>query len=171
MSPIESRSSRAFESDSPLTVTSASEVDLPKLPKLERLGIFHPWTERGFLDELDHSESRLLIARRDATGEPVGFLAARRCIDEAEIVRVVVDPSERQRGVATQLLIEAIRLLTIEGVHELFLEVREDNSAALGLYRKFSFRVLKQRPNYTPDGCTALVLKADSADLKWIAAA
>jgi ribosomal-protein-alanine N-acetyltransferase len=151
-------------------VENAAEAHVSHLLKLERLGISHPWTERGLLDELNHSDSRLLIARTGSSDEPIGYLAARKCVDQAEILRVVVDPSQRHRGVATRLLIEAIHLLMTEGIHAFFLEVREDNAPALGLYRKFSFRILHRRPNYYPDGCAALVLTADFEDLAWIAA-
>jgi ribosomal-protein-alanine N-acetyltransferase len=81
-----------------------------------------------------------------------------------------VDPAQRNRGAATLHLIEAFRLLITEGVHAFFMEVREDNAPAMGLYRKFSFRILHRRPNYYPDGCTALVLTANYEDLAWIEA-
>jgi ribosomal-protein-alanine N-acetyltransferase len=170
MSPSDSSPVEASATDSPLTVTHASEADLPHLLRLEKLCISHPWTERGFLDELNHSESLLLIARTAASAAPIGYLAARRCVDEAEILRVVVDPAQRNRGAARQLLISGFRLLITEGVRAFFMEVREDNAPALGLYRSLSFRVLHRRPNYYRDGCTALVLAADSEDLGWMAA-
>ena len=127
--------------------------------------MFHPWTETGLLDELQHPDSLLLIATLGARPEAIAYLAARRCAGEAEILRVVVVPSHRGRGIASRLLSAALEQLTREGTQDFFLEVREDNAAALSLYRKFSFRVLGRRSRYYPDGCAALVLKTAPGSL------
>jgi len=147
---------------SPFAVTCASLSDLPRLLELERQGMAHPWTETGLVEELRHAQSLLLIATLAAGPEPIAYLAARRCDREAEILRVVVDPSHRGRGIASHLLSTALEQLTHEGIRDFFLEVREDNLAALRLYQKFSFRVLARRFRYYPDGSAALILKSGS---------
>lgn len=145
---------------SPLAVTCASQGDLPRLMLLERQGMTHPWTETALVEELRHPESLVLIARLGASSEAIAYLAARRCGGEAEILRVVVNAPHRGRGIASRLLSTALEQLTHAGIRDFFLEVREDNGAALGLYQKFSFRVLARRSRYYPDGCAAVVLKA-----------
>jgi ribosomal-protein-alanine N-acetyltransferase len=165
MKPIDSRLEPMPTSASRLVVVCASQGDLPHLLRLERLGMTHPWTEPGLLEELRHPDSLMLIATLGATAGAIAFLAARRCSNEAEILRVVVDPSHRGRGIASRLLSAALEQLAHEGIQDFYLEVREDNAAALSLYEKFSFRVLARRSRYYPDGCAALVMKAGPGSL------
>jgi len=120
-----------------------------------------PCNSATLTEEIDHPGSHLLVASVEQTGKPVGYLAVRRLEGEAEILRLAVDPSHRNQGIAAQLLLTAFDNLATNGVHSCFLEVRADNDRALRLYRRFSFRVVHRRPNYYRDGCAALVLAAD----------
>ena len=43
----------------------------------------------------------------------------------------------------------------------MMLEVRRDNSPAIGLYRRFGFETISQRPNYYGGGIDALVMSVD----------
>ena len=85
--------------------------------------------------------------------------------DEAEILTIAVDPTERKRGVGRELLNEHLQQAAFAGARQLFLEVDEDNAAALALYRRFGFQQVGQRAGYyrRQDGrpATALILRRD----------
>ena len=80
--------------------------------------------------------------------ELVGLLQWRQLGAEAEILDLAVRLDHRRRGLASFLLqnfLEHISHLTILGI---FLEVRESNSAAIALYKKFGFQISGRRSNY-----------------------
>ena len=64
--------------------------------------------------------------------------------EESEILNLAVDPAFRGRGFAKALVQGAIRRLP--GVW--FLEVRESNAAAIGLYKSLGFQAAGRRENY-----------------------
>lgn len=57
-------------------------------------------------------------------------------------------PSYRRKGVAMKLLGELESLFRERGVAESRLEVREDNSAAIRLYKKFGYKVTDRLRGY-----------------------
>ncbi len=94
---------------------------------------------------------------------PAGFMLWRVVADEAEILSLGVLPSVRRHGIATALLEAAVVSLLAAGVASLFLEVAEDNRAALAFYRTHGFGAVGRRSRYyrRVDGqdADALVLK------------
>ena len=86
--------------------------------------------------------------------EDKGFILVRSAADEAEIITLATEPEQRRQGIAEQLLRHTVEQLKTEGITLLFLEVRENNEAAIGLYRKHHFTQTATRPAYygMPDG-------------------
>jgi len=93
-----------------------------------------------------------LIARANANA--VGFLLGRVASDEAEIISIGVAPEHRRQGIAARLLTGAGTHLRVCGALSLFIEVDQDNQAAIGLYAKHGFERVARRPGYynLPDG-------------------
>ena len=92
-------------------------------------------------------------------------MLSRRAVDEAEILTVVVDPSARRNGCGQRLLGAHLSRLAALGVTTVFLEVEEENVAALALYRRFGFvegptqETITPRPMgaaATPSSCDAI---------------
>lgn len=79
---------------------------------------------------------------------PVGFLLWRAVAGEAEILSLGVLPVARRRGIATGLLEAVTVSLLAAGVESLFLEVAQDNAAALAFYRRHGFAEVGRRPLY-----------------------
>jgi ribosomal-protein-alanine N-acetyltransferase len=90
----------------------------------------------------------------------VGFLVVRQvAADEREILNLAVDPAERRRRVARELLeSELWRPKT-----HWFLEVRASNSSAIKLYESAGFREAGRRESYYSNPLeTGIVMKFDS---------
>jgi|SRR6185295_1014290 len=123
------------------------------------------WSEPEFERLLSDQSVIAHIARADGgRGIIVGFLLSRIVADEAEILTVAVAPSERGRGLASQLLHRHLGRLAALGVAQVFLEVGEDNRSALRLYDRAGFRQVGQRAGYypRPEGTvSALTLKRE----------
>jgi ribosomal protein S18 acetylase RimI-like enzyme len=94
----------------------------------------------------------------EVDSEIVAVLQWRHLGEEAEILDVAVPARHRRRGYARFLLNNFLDLARERRIHELFLEVRESNEAALALYREFRFEATGRRPNYYRDPAEAAVL-------------
>jgi ribosomal-protein-alanine N-acetyltransferase len=111
---------------------------------------------------------RAVVTHRATVGGTLaGFIMSRQAADEAEILSVAVSRRRRGRGIARDLLTLHLRRLAALSARAVFLEVDENNTPALRLYRRAGFREVGRRPNYYPgtDGkpATALILRRDLA--------
>lgn len=111
---------------------------------------------------------RSVAAHRAIAGTAMaGFIMSRLAADEAEILSVAVARGWRGRGVARELLKRNLGRLAGLGVRTVFLEVDENNAAAISLYSRVGFSEISRRPNYYPTAtgpaAAALVLRRDLA--------
>lgn len=78
--------------------------------------------------------------------EPAGFLITRQAGDEAEILAIGVLERWRRRGIAGRLLSDVFAALRQSGIGVIYLEVGDDNAAALACYRAAGFEPAGRRP-------------------------
>jgi len=93
----------------------------------------------------------------DARG---GMVLARVAADEAEVLTLAVEPTQRRQGIATGLLSAAIDQARGRGARAMLLEVSVNNDAARALYARAGFVEVGRRPRYYADGSDALILRA-----------
>lgn len=107
-----------------------------------------PWTADAIASLLAHPASTSLIAVSGSPQEVAGFVIGQLAADEAEILSIGVMPDWQRIGLGS-MLVEGIARAARRGeAHKLFLEVAEDNGAALRLYRRLGFREVGRRPRY-----------------------
>ena len=102
------------------------------------------WSMESLRSQLDKNDSRCTVAVEDDT--IVGFLAFEQVLDEGSIVEVAVHPDHRRGGIARNLITSAIN--NAEGLHTVFLEVRESNTPAVKLYESLGFTQIAVRKGY-----------------------
>lgn len=83
-------------------------------------------------------------------GRLIAFASWQVVGDEATLLALAVDGDYRRRGCAQTLLLRSEARLRALGVQRWFLEVREGNAAALGLYQRFGYAVVGRRRDYYP---------------------
>ena len=82
-------------------------------------------------------------------GTPLtGFIIIRHTLDQAEILTIVTCPHQRKKGIARKLLGAAEQNLSAGGADIVFLEVAEDNEAAIALYKSCGYEAFGRRPAY-----------------------
>ena len=79
---------------------------------------------------------------------PEGFILLRVTADEAEIISIGVIPAARKKGLASRLLKKSIESAILNKTTKMFIEVAENNKAAISLYKTFGFRSIGKRPGY-----------------------
>jgi ribosomal-protein-alanine N-acetyltransferase len=90
-----------------------------------------------------------VITHRAMAGRAMaGFIMSRLAADEAEILSVASSPAWRGRGIGRALLALHMRRLAGLGARAIFLEVGENNTAALALYARTGFTEVSRRENY-----------------------
>ncbi len=72
---------------------------------------------------------------------------------------IATAPPYQRSGIATMMIVDAMRTLRSDGVKHISLEVAADNKPAQSLYRRFGFAPVGVRKNYYPvTGQDALVM-------------
>ena len=79
--------------------------------------------------------------------------------EEAELLRIAVDPAHRGGGLGRILLTACQHDLAAQGMSSLFLEVRASNAAAIRLYGACGWARCGLRPAYYPDGEDAALFR------------
>lgn len=100
-----------------------------------------PWEEHEFADLLRYPGSF-------ATGNSDCFALIRVTLDEAELLTIATRPDRQRRGLASSLMVQWQALAYERGARRAFLEVAEDNPAAIALYRHTGYDSCGSRPGY-----------------------
>jgi [ribosomal protein S18]-alanine N-acetyltransferase len=120
-----------------------------------------PWPARAFYAELEAKHIHYVAARAD--DKLVGYAGiarlGRRRPYEYEIHTIGVDPAFQGQGIGRGLLAE---LLEYASGGAVFLEVRTDNEAAIGLYESVGFVTVGMRKRYyRASGADAYTMRRD----------
>jgi ribosomal-protein-alanine N-acetyltransferase len=91
-----------------------------------------------------------LIAKEsnEIVGFIIGMIRTDRNTMSGHILTIDILPAYRRRGIGQMLLQEIERIFKEKGVRNSYLEVREDNVAAAGLYQKLGYREIGKLENY-----------------------
>ncbi len=135
-------------------IRCAVVTDTPQIVALEHDIFDNPYSEQIIKKDIDSGKMWVM----ELNNKIVGYVTISNVLDTAEIERIAVHKNYQKKGYATELLNEVINHLNSLGVKEIFLEVRIDNHKAIGLYTKFGFTKLGERPNYYHDGATAVLM-------------
>ncbi|MDA0238639.1 MAG: N-acetyltransferase [Proteobacteria bacterium] len=98
----------------------------------------------------------------DGDSSPVGFLLCQFGGGSCDILTICVLPERRRAGFAGALLREFERRGPTIGISDIFLEVAEDNAAAIAFYQRQDYFEVGRRRNYYKRGsrtCDALVFQ------------
>jgi ribosomal-protein-alanine N-acetyltransferase len=119
------------------------------------------WNEKSVSKILNMAGTIGLITGAEKE-RPQAFILLRVAADEAEIISIGVIPTARKKGLASTLLLEAIKRAAIRNAKKMFFEVAHDNTGARALYEKFEFQIVGKRPKYY----TRLLKKVDAVIYK-----
>jgi ribosomal-protein-alanine N-acetyltransferase len=144
-------------------VEAATVRDAPRLAQLHGASFHRGWGEGEF--EAMLSERNTLVHRLRLGRKIIGFAVSRMGADEAEILSIGIDSSQRGRGLSRNLLLTHLGHLAGRGVRTVFLEVEENNQPARRLYERAGFAIVGRRERYykQPGGehLNALLMRRD----------
>ena len=105
------------------------------------------WTEGQIAALLQEKQYRPRLCR-DASGFFLGWSCLLLMPGEAELLKIAVIPNWRRRGIGRALVRDIFAGASRAGARRLFLEVREQNTAARALYADLGFTETGRRKGY-----------------------
>ncbi len=135
------------------TIRPVTPGDIPEIMRLEQAApsAAH-WTKEAY-EAIRRSDAPprvvLLAERTDST--LCGFVVGRIVTDECELENIVVNAVTSRQGIGSALLEELSQAARQGGAKRIFLEVRESNLPARGLYEKLGFTRDGERVAYYSD--------------------
>lgn len=125
----------------------ASQADLAALVALDHRCFDRPWSSDSWETELRRDWVRVWTIQ--GAGEVLaGFAVCWYLGEEAELLRIAVEPNERNKGLGKSLLSHSLTLAKEAGCQRMSLEVEASNRAAIALYGALGFSQVGRRPGY-----------------------
>jgi len=140
----------------------ANAFDLPIFVSLDKeLFPYSPWTAGQYKEEFS-SPTRHFVVALDEQHSIIGYAGvfAPGAI-EADILTVGVVPEHRGKGIATALMALISDWALSQGSTAMMLEVKTDNSEAIGLYQSLGYSKLNVRKDYFGAGLDAQVMRLE----------
>jgi ribosomal-protein-alanine N-acetyltransferase len=144
-----------------LTIREAGLADVPAIWQIEKVSFPTPWTRWSFLMELAQRHSHTLVAGPTPSRpwRTWGYIIFWVVADEMHILNLAVHPQRRRRGLARELLAQALDRARSLGATTAWLEVRPSKAPAPALYASFGFQEVGHRRRYYEDtGEDAIIL-------------
>jgi len=145
-----------------ISYRAATAFDLPVFVSLDKeLFPYSPWSASQYKEEFS-SPTRHFVVATDAAQNIIGYAGVFAPGQaEADVLTVGVIPSHRGQGIARQLMSMITNWATEQGSIAMMLEVKMDNSDAIGLYESLGYSKLNVRKDYFGAGLDALVMRLD----------
>ncbi|MCB9357084.1 MAG: ribosomal protein S18-alanine N-acetyltransferase [Calditrichaeota bacterium] len=122
---------------------------------IERDSFKDPWSLSAFRNFIVLYRTSWVIL--DGS-EIIGYIVSQWVLDEIHVLNVAVHKQRRREGIASALLDFLFDRARAQKMSDVYLEVRESNEAARGLYARYGFAELGIRKSYYHDGEDALVM-------------
>ncbi len=121
-----------------------------------------PWDPHSIASLLENPATVALVTTPAVEAGVAGFVIAHVAADEAEVLSIGVAPEWQRRGLGELLLRKVGDAAAARGATRLYVDVAEDNVAALALYTRLGFAATGRRKGYyahrDAPPCDALLL-------------
>jgi ribosomal-protein-alanine N-acetyltransferase len=129
-----------------IEIVKMAEKDVEEVHDIELKVFADPWSKQAFMADLKNDFAYPVVARFE--NKIAGYASLYQAADEMQIGNIAVAPDFHQRGIGTKLLEYIIQLAHENHKSLVVLEVRQSNTAATNLYKKFGFKVAGRRKYY-----------------------
>ena len=145
-----------------ITYRVANAFDLAVFVSLDKeLFPYSPWSASQYKEEFSSPTRHFVVALDDAQSiiGYAGVFAPGGA--EADVLTVGVIPNHRGKGIARQLMGLITDWAKQQGSTAMMLEVKVDNTEAIGLYESLGYSKLNVRKDYFGAGLDALVMRLE----------
>lgn len=140
-------------------------ADLDTVVAIEQRAFSHPWSRKLYQDALNSYQCHVL----EQDGRHLGHAVMQYIVDEAHLLNIVIAVEQQGRGLGSHLLECVLEQARQRDCASCFLDVRESNTAAYGLYERHGFNEIDRRRNYYPtaDGQEDALVMVCSLSESW----
>lgn len=133
-----------------ITIAPMELWDIDGVMEIEYASFAIPWSREAFEEELTNNKHAVyIVAKQD--NKVIGYGGMWKVLEEGHITNIAVHPDFRRMRVGYAIVEALTQIAKNKGIGSMTLEVRENNIAAQGLYRKFGFEVVGRRKKYYAD--------------------
>jgi ribosomal-protein-alanine N-acetyltransferase len=130
-----------------LRISLARQAELELLTTFDKEANQTPWSEAEYLSSF-YNRNHFIYVLHSKPNTIVGALVISHAAPEAEILQLWIRKGYTERGYARYILEQVLNRLLELGIRKVFLEVRDNNIAAIKLYERCGFKVVGRRADY-----------------------
>lgn len=127
-------------------VTKMTIEDFSKIKDKLKEDFDEFWNENILKSEIENPNSKYFVVKENE--EIIGFAGILVLIDSTEITNIVVKKTKRGNGISNLLLEKLINETIKLNKEKISLEVNENNTIAINLYKKYNFKKVGLRKKY-----------------------
>ncbi len=127
-----------------------AERDVDAVMVIERASFPSPWSAET-ISNLLKRENACLFTAVDEDDQVLGYAAIWFAGGDGELGSIAVDATKRSAGLGSELLAAVLDEARARAIRSVFLEVREGNWLAQGLYQRRGFEPVGRRRKYYKD--------------------
>jgi [ribosomal protein S18]-alanine N-acetyltransferase len=153
---------RPAQRPSGLSIRPMTTSDIAAVTRIERASFSTVWPSDAFYNELSTNKlAHYFVGVFDKRVVAYGGIWV--ILEDSHVTTLAVDPKYRGRRFGEVLLLRLVDEAIERGAAWMTLEVRESNSVAQRLYRKYGFTTVTMRTGYySDDNESALIMWAGS---------
>ncbi len=115
--------------------------------RIEQAAHSHPWAESMIRDVNSRGACHYVLIVEDVV---VGYFYAQNIVGEVTLLNIAVDSAMQGKGYGKALIEHFLEICQNAKAESAWLEVRESNQTAFGLYEWVGFNEVDRRRNYYP---------------------
>ena len=119
------------------------------LEKIEKIIFGTAWNSEIIQEKIKNKKFKYWIY--EVENSIKGYLGIQFLEEEIEILGIGVNQGSRRKNIATELMDELIEYFEKSEYKKIILEVRESNTVAQRLYKKYGFKKISKRKKYYVD--------------------
>lgn len=129
------------------TIRNMTAQDIDSIFEIEKQAYPFPWSKSLFEQAVQSTKYCVVL---ELNNKIAGYGIISFVVGEAELLNLCIAPALQGKGLANKLLTHLLEYAANIDNHEMFLEVRVSNTAAIHLYDKIGFNEIGRRKNYYP---------------------
>jgi ribosomal-protein-alanine N-acetyltransferase len=134
----------------PLVIEPMADTDIKEVLRIEQQSFTTQWPSNAFYQELhDNKLAHYFVGRVDKRVVAYGGIWV--ILEDSHVTTIAVRPGYRGRKFGEIMLLRLLDEAIERGASWMTLEVRESNTVAQNLYRKYGFTTVSTRKGYYSD--------------------
>ena len=130
-------------------IIDCSDETARSLENIEKLIFGTAWNSQVIQEKIKNKKFKYWIY--EVENSIKGYLGIQFLEEEIEILGIGVNQGSRRKNIATELMDELIEYFEKSEYKKIILEVRESNTVAQRLYKKYGFKKISKRKKYYVD--------------------